>query len=296
MTVLRTFEEVRSMTEGSVGLVPTMGFLHEGHLRLIEASVAENDTTVVTVFVNPTQFGEQRDLSSYPRDLERDVGLAYGVGADIVLAPSVDYMYPDGASTTVAVAGAAEAMEGIHRPGHFDGVATVVARFFAGLAPDRAYFGRKDAQQLAVVSSMVRDLGFPLTVRSIPTVREMDGLALSSRNVRIEPRLRPSALRIWHGLMAGASLYESGVRSVPEVLATVSAPLDDDWKVEVEYIELADAMTARPAGHFAGMQFLAVAATVGHVRLIDNVVIDNEAGTVERGTLLSSRSILYGDS
>lgn len=295
MRVVQTFEDARSHLEGVVGLVPTMGFLHEGHLSLIEASAADVDTTVVTVFVNPLQFGERRDLDAYPRDVDRDVELAERAGADVVVVPSVEYMYPDGTETTVDVPRVSQAMEGEHRPGHFRGVATVVAKLFAGTRPDRAYFGRKDAQQLAVITTMGRDLSFPVQVLGMPIIRESDGLALSSRNVRLAPADRAIARSLSQGLFGAADRYDDGCRSRQE-LADAVADAVADAGADLEYVELADAATADPMGALAGIQFLAAAARVGGVRLIDNITIDNHAGGVDRGTRLDRPSILYGGS
>lgn len=293
MKVVTTFEQARDAASGTVGLVPTMGFLHEGHLSLVEACADECDTTVVTVFVNPTQFGDPADLDAYPRDLERDVALAERSGADIVVAPTVEYMYPSGARTTIEVAGVGDAMEGVHRPGHFRGVATVVAKLFAGLRPDRAYFGRKDAQQLAVITTMARDLSFPVAVESGPIVREPDGLALSSRNVRLGSGDRRAARSLSSGLLAAADRYDEGCRSTAELVETVIAELGSEGAVP-EYVAVADAATAEPMGRLAGSQFLAVAARVGSVRLIDNITIHNDTAVVDRGTRLEAPSILYG--
>lgn len=296
MIVVDTFAEARQQAGGSVGLVPTMGYLHEGHLSLVEASVAENDMTLVTVFVNPLQFNDAGDLAAYPTDLERDVGLAASAGADIVVAPSVEYMYPPGAETTVMVGSVGAAMEGAHRPGHFEGVATVVAKLFAGAQADRAYFGRKDAQQLAVIRAMARDLSFPVKIRPVPITREEDGLALSSRNVRLPEDMRCAALGLFRGLMAASDLYEAGERNVAAIIASIDEQLIASPRLELDYATLADSSTAQPASEFGGEQFLAVAGTVSDVRLIDNVTFDNTTGLVDRGTMLSSRSTLYGDS
>jgi pantoate--beta-alanine ligase len=292
MNVCTTFEDARGRVSGRVGLVPTMGYLHEGHLRLVETAAGENDATIVTVFVNPMQFDDDTDLDGYPRDLERDLGLAARAGADVVVAPSVTYVYPEDHRTTVTVAGVTDAMEGHHRPGHFAGVATVVAKLFAGLRPDTAYFGRKDAQQLAVIAAMARDLSFPVDVKGVPVVREVDGLALSSRNVRLSPDARRAASTLSAGLMAAADLIEDGSSDVAAILAAARSPMEADPLVRIDYVELADARSASPTRTLGGKQFIAVAAVVDGVRLIDSLTILD--GDVDRGEVLPSSSILYG--
>ena len=292
MIAVERLEEARTAASGVVGLVPTMGFLHEGHLSLIEASARDCDTTIVTIFVNPLQFSDPADLERYPRNTERDSELAATAGADIVVVPTAAYMYPPGSSTTVSVARVSDAMEGEYRPGHFDGVATVVAKLFAAIQPDSAYFGRKDAQQLAVIRTMARDLSFPIEVAGMPLVREHDGLALSSRNVRLGDA-RHHALAISRGLMEAADIYEAGCRSVPELTDVVRSHIEAVG-VAPEYVTVADAATADPMDALAGTQVLAVAASFGGVRLIDNLTIDGETHSVDRGTRLTRPSILYG--
>lgn len=293
MIVLETFASVRAAATGSVGLVPTMGYLHEGHLSLVRRAVDDNDTAVVSLFVNPTQFDNPADIETYPRDIERDAMYAAEAGCHILFAPRVEEMYPDGSSTTVSVGGVTTEMEGQHRPGHFDGVSTVVAKLLAGVQPDRAYFGRKDAQQLAVVKALARDLAFPTTIIGMPAVREHDGLALSSRNVRLVGEDRARAAVISAALMDAAGAYEAGERDVETLKAAVGDAIGS-FGIDVEYVELADAATARVVSEFGGEQFLAVAARVGAVRLIDNIWIDGESLTVDRGTMLAEPSILYG--
>lgn len=293
MKVVTTFADARAQTRGRVGLVPTMGYLHEGHLSLVGRAASDSDCTIVSVFVNPLQFGDANDLDTYPRDLERDIDLAADAGADVVFAPTVEQMYPPGASTVVDVPGVGDAMEGVHRPGHFRGVATVVGKLFAGIRPDVAYFGHKDAQQLAVVRTMTRDLAFPVTIVGGSIVREHDGLALSSRNVRLGPDDREPALTLSHGLFAAADRYDAGERSTAALIDAVAEHTATP-DVTLEYAAVADATSAEPTDVLTGTQFLAVAATVGGVRLIDNITIDNDRATVDRGTRLDHPSILYG--
>ncbi len=292
MRIVGTFAEVREWAAGVVGLVPTMGFLHEGHLALIDAARRECDTVVMSLFVNPLQFDETRDLDRYPRDLDRDAGLASSGGVDVVFAPAVEEMYPDEPLTRVKVSGLTEELEGAHRPGHFDGVATVVAKLFAGSRAQRAYFGRKDAQQLAIVTRMASDLSLPIEVVAVPIVRELDGLALSSRNVFLSPEQRSRALGISSGLMAAADAAEEGERRAPVLQDIVRAHLDG---VDPDYVALADAGSMRTTARLDTDAILAVAGRVGATRLIDNVFLrlDGERVEADRGTRLDGPSILY---
>jgi pantoate--beta-alanine ligase len=293
--VTTTFAECRRLESGAVGLVPTMGFLHEGHLSHIARSSATNDTTIVSLFVNPTQFNDPADLERYPRDFERDRDLARSAGADVLFAPDVAEMYPGEALASVHVDRVTDHMEGPRRPGHFEGVATVVAKLFAGIQPDVAYFGRKDAQQVAVVTTMVRDLRFPVRIEPGSTVRESDGLALSSRNVFLSPADRRRALAISIALFAAADSIETGEVDGASIEASCRSRLGG---VDVEYVRLADQAQAQPLDVLDRPAFLAVAATVGPTRLIDNVAIDLVDGrwVVDRGERLTRRSMLYGAS
>ncbi len=294
MKVLRTFSDVRELTHGSIGLVPTMGYLHEGHLALIDEAAEQCDTVVVSVFVNPLQFDDAADLDTYPDDLERDVELASRHGADLIFAPDVTEMYPARQRTTVTVAEVTDAMEGEHRRDHFVGVATVVAKLFSGVHPDVAYFGRKDAQQLAVVTTMARELSMPVEVVGLATVREMDGLALSSRNTRLTGTERRHALTLSQGLFAAARRFTEGERRSAPLESAVRDIVVGSAGVELEYVTVANASTAEPIDAVAGSAFLALAARVGSVRLIDNVFIDGSTGTVDTGVRLEGPSIVYG--
>jgi pantoate--beta-alanine ligase len=272
-----------------------MGFLHEGHLSLIRAARAASDTVLVSLFVNPLQFDRPDDLDSYPRDEERDASLAAAAGADVLFAPTVDEVYPVAPLTRVTVDGVPDAMEGAHRPGHFEGVATVVAKLLAGTIPDLAWFGRKDAQQFALVRRMAADLSFPTEMRSAPTVRERDGLALSSRNVHLDPVRRPAALSLSAGLMAAADAAEGGETAAAVLRGIVAEHLDAADGVRPDYVELADAAEARPIIRLDRPAFLAAAVFVGELRLIDNVWLW-PGGEADRGVRLESQSILYGGS
>ena len=291
MRVAVTFEEAREARSGRVGLVPTMGYLHEGHLALAAAAAGSSDTVIMSLFVNPLQFDDELDLAVYPRDPERDAGLAAAAGVDVLFAPPVDEMYPEPSATRVAVAGLSTGLEGACRPGHFDGVATVVTKLFAGAGPDAAFFGRKDAQQLAVVRRLCVDLSFPIEVVGVPTVREEDGLALSSRNVRLEPGSRSGALGLSRGLFAAADAIAAGERSaraLEQMVRTAVAEVGGD----LDYVTLADATTAQPIPELDRPAFLAGAAFVGGVRLIDNIFLWPDRDP-DLGIRLEGPSILY---
>ena len=295
MRITKTFAETRMETTGQVGLVPTMGFLHEGHLGLIEAARDDNDTVVMSLFVNPLQFDRDSDLARYPRDLERDVDLAAAAGADIVFAPELEEMYPDEQLTRVNVAGLDNEMEGPNRPGHFEGVATVVAKLLAGVQPDRSYFGRKDAQQLAIVRRMSTDLSFPGSIIGVPIVRESDGLALSSRNIFLSPQEREEALALSRGLMAAADAAEHGEIRPSSLIGSVHREIGVESGLSVEYITLAGQDRVQPLDTLDRPAFLALAAWSGETRLIDNVHLDRsrDGFIADRGTRLETASVLY---
>lgn len=295
MKVVEQFASARAVREGLVGLVPTMGYLHEGHLSLISSAAVECDTVIVSLFVNSLQFGESRDLSSYPRDRERDAELARAAGADVLFVPSQAEMYPGELLTTVSVARVTEELEGRFRPGHFDGVATVVAKLFAGLVPDRAYFGRKDAQQLAVVKRMAADLSMPVEVVPGSTIRERDGLALSSRNTRLSVEERSAAGALSAGLMAAADAAGAGERDARVLADLALDPMEAHPGVVPQYAELASQEDATLLSSLDRPAFLAVAAVVGSTRLIDNVHFDpsEDRFIADRGIRLDAPSILY---
>lgn len=259
-----------------IGLVPTMGYFHEGHLSLMRAARAECDLVVVSLFVNPTQFGPGEDLDAYPRDEERDAELAEREGVDLLWIPTTDQMYPDGFATEVEVANdLTEVLEGAQRgPSHFHGVTTVVAKLFNSVQPDAAYFGRKDAQQALVIQRMVEDLDFPVEIRVMPTVREADGLALSSRNSYLSPEERERALAISRALRAAENAAAEGETSAEALVAAALVELRKAG-VEPEYVEARSAEDLSPIAELNGRPVLiAVAAQVGRARLIDNLVID----------------------
>lgn len=289
MEVTRTFDETRGRYEGGVGLVPTLGYFHEGHLKLMDILSGQCDTLVVSLFVNPTQFNETEDFDAYPRDEERDARLAAEHGVDLLFAPPVEEVYPGPSITTVEVIGVTDEMEGRHRPGHFVGVATVVAKLFAGLQPDVAMFGRKDAQQLAVLEAMVRDLRFPIEIVEAPIIREPDGLALSSRNVRLAGDDRYAALAISRGLFQAAEQVDAGERRGDRLETTVERSMKG---LDVDYVKLASRETMKPIHTLDQPAVLAAAAHVGSVRLIDNVAFDMVDGRPipDRGILLDESS------
>jgi len=289
MRTVATFAGAREASRGAVGLVPTLGFLHEGHLALVARARQASDTVVMSLFVNPLQFDDADDLAAYPREIERDAALAEAHGVDVLFAPPVEEMYPAEPLTRVVVSEVADAMEGAERSGHFEGVATVVAKLLVGLRPDRMFMGRKDAQQLAVVRTMTADLSFPTDVVGVPTVREADGLALSSRNVRLADR--SAALGLSAGLFSAADAVEVGERSASALEGIVIGSITRSGAVP-DYATLADAATARPIEGLDRPAFLAAAARVGDVRLIDNVFLWPD-GTADRGSRLEGRSVLY---
>lgn len=256
-----------------MALVPTMGALHEGHLSLIRAARVENDVVVVSVFVNPTQFGPKEDLERYPRDLDRDGRLCESAGADLLFSPAAEEMYPRGFSTWVEMEGLTDGLCGRHRPGHFRGVCTVVTKLFNICSPDRAYFGEKDAQQLAVVTRMVRDLDMRLAIVPCPTVREADGLAMSSRNARLTPEERAQAPSVYRALSTAKKLVETGERSVVVLRDAIRTVLAEVDLGEIDYVEIVRADDMTRVSVVEGTCLIAVAVDFGDsgTRLIDNI-------------------------
>ena len=256
-----------------VGLVPTMGALHDGHLALVRAARAECATVVATIFVNPTQFGPGEDLERYPRSLPADLELLEREGVDCVFTPSVDEMYPPGFTTTVHLDGPALPLEGAARPGHFDGVATIVAKLLLQSLPDRAYLGRKDGQQTAVVRRLARDLDIPTGIVVVPTVREADGLAMSSRNAYLTPEQRAAAPVVFRALSASRDRFRSGQQDMAALEDAARRMIEASPLASVEYVAGVDPDTMEPwTGH--GPCMLAAAVRIGSVRLIDNVILD----------------------
>lgn len=255
-----------------VALVPTMGALHRGHLALVEQARRAAGKVVVSIFVNPKQFGPGEDLDRYPRDLPGDAEKLRAAGVDLLFAPSAAEMYPDGFSTTVHVGGVSEGMEGARRPGHFDGVATVVARLLGLVLPDVAVFGQKDAQQCAVVMRLVKDLGLPVEVRVAPTVRESDGLAMSSRNAYLTPEERKAAPALFRALLATQLVYELGEKKPEKLLKAFRLGLSTEPLLVLDAVDLVDVATMQPVAKVDRPVLLAAAVKVGRTRLIDNIV------------------------
>jgi pantoate--beta-alanine ligase len=282
---LTTVAELRSVLDGeraaghTVGFVPTMGYLHDGHLSLMRHARDDSDLVVVSIFVNPLQFGAGEDLDAYPRDLDRDARLANGAGVDLLFVPSADEMYPSPVLTTVSVTQLSEPLEGRARPHHFTGVATVVAKLFAIVGPCRAYFGEKDFQQLAVIRRMARDLSFPVEVVGCPTVRELDGLAISSRNSYLTPEEREAAPVVYRALRAGVAAILAGERDPAAVTTLMSQIIEAEPPAQLDYAEVVDADSFRIPEPLTGNLRLLAAVRFGRARLIDNVGVTVPAPT-----------------
>jgi pantoate--beta-alanine ligase len=278
MKTIRAIAELRAELAAAprpVGLVPTMGYFHDGHLSLMRAARAANETVVVSLFVNPAQFGPNEDLDAYPRDEARDLELAEGQGVDIVFAPSVDEVYPAGFDTTVEVGGLTEPLDGAARPGHFKGVTTIVTKLLNMVGPDAAYFGQKDAQQALVIHKLVADLNMPVRIEVCPTIREPDGLAMSSRNAYLSDEERIRATALSRALRAAEQTVDAGDLDAAAVIAAARQELDEAG-IEPEYLELRSATDLTPAERVNGSTLLAVAARVGRARLIDNTMLKGQ--------------------
>lgn len=277
VTVVHTVAEVRQWIDAArkagrtIGFVPTMGALHEGHASLIRTSVAQQDATVVSIFVNPLQFGPNEDLDRYPRTLEADVQVVQECGADLVFAPSVREMYPRQQLTFVDVEELTAGLCGASRPGHFRGVATVVAKLFNIVQPDVAYFGQKDAQQAAVIERMVADLSFPVRIVRCPTAREADGLAMSSRNSYLSPEERQAAPILYQALQAGADAVRAGERDAENVRRLMIERIQSEPLARIDYVDVVDEATFRTISYVEGNIVLVGAIYIGSTRLIDNI-------------------------
>jgi pantoate--beta-alanine ligase len=272
-TTLSELRDARAKLAEPVGFVPTMGYLHEGHLSLVRRARAECAGVAASVFVNPSQFGPDEDLDAYPRDLPRDLELLEAEGVDLVWTPSAEVMYPEGFQTWVTVQRVTGYLEGARRPGHFRGVTTVVAKLFNGVLPQKAYFGQKDAQQAVVIQHMTRDLNFPLEVVVCPTVRESDGLAMSSRNTYLDEEQRRAATVLYRGLMAAEEAFAAGERSGKELREIVERAIAEEPLAQMQYVSCADCDTLEELDTVGDRALLSLAVFVGQTRLIDNVVL-----------------------
>jgi pantoate--beta-alanine ligase len=290
MEVVHTIADLwaaRRAVAGPLGLVPTMGALHAGHLALVEQARRETGTVWVSIFVNPLQFGPREDLATYPRDLEGDLAKLAAVGVDLVFTPATEEIYPPDFSTRVEVSGVSEGLEGARRPGHFIGVATVVTKLFALTRPDRAYFGQKDAQQLRVIQRLTRDMGFDLQIVPVPTVREPAGLALSSRNLYLAPAERRAATVLARALAATRQAWLAGERDAETLRTIMRTILATEPLARVDYVSVADDVTLRECTHLVGPALASLAVFVGPTRLIDNVRLADGAPDPFAGTTLA---------
>jgi pantoate--beta-alanine ligase len=277
MMIVTELDELRSarlLLDGTVGLVPTMGYLHEGHLSLIRRAKAECNSVAVSIFVNPAQFGPNEDLAKYPRDLERDLKLLEPLGVDLVWTPTAEVMYPSGYQTWVEVEALTKGLEGAMRPGHFRGVTTVVAKLFNAVQPQKAYFGQKDAQQAAVIRRMTLDLNFPIEIVVCPTVREADGLAMSSRNKYLEGEDRRAALVLFRALSAAKEMYEAGERNAEKLRRKMKEVIAAEPRARMQYVSCADYDSLEELEAVTGKTLLSMAVLIGETRLIDNFVLE----------------------
>ena len=277
--VIPDLRRARASLHGTFGLVPTMGALHEGHLSLVRRARAECDSVGVSIFVNPAQFGSGEGLDRYPRDLDRDLMALQALGVDLVWAPPPQVVYPGAFQTWVTVEEVTRGLEGERRPGHFRGVATVVAKLFNVFTPDRAYFGQKDAQQVTVIRRMAQDLDFPVEIVVCPTVRAPDGIALSSRNRHLSPRERKAATVLFRALSAARTGYEGGQRNAGALRAAMKAILDTEPLAHAEYISASDPETLSELARVDDGVLLSLAVRIGGTRLIDNFLIQGKPGT-----------------
>ena len=285
MDVIDSIEGLRKARKaiiGSVGLVPTMGALHAGHIALVRQAKAENDHVIVTIFVNPTQFAQNEDLSKYPRDIPRDLDMLRQAGVDLVFTPTADQIYPAGFQTLIEVERVSQGLEGERRPGHFRGVATVVAKLFNLTQPDCAYFGQKDAQQAAVIKQMVRDLNFPLRIRICPTIREADGLAMSSRNVYLSETQRRSASIIHQSLEAASEAYAKGERDPVRIRVVIEGVLKREPLAQVDYVSIADPVSLQELNTASELAMLvSLVVRMGTTRLLDNMLLPHELNDID---------------
>jgi pantoate--beta-alanine ligase len=277
MQLVEKISEIRALRQklsGAVGFVPTMGYLHEGHLALVKQARIENSTVIVSIYVNPTQFGPREDFGAYPRDLNRDLELLRGEGVDIVFVPSDDEMYPPEFSSWMDVEKVTERLEGAARPGHFRGVATVVAKLFNIVQPSRAYFGQKDAQQVMVIKRMVSDLNMGIEIIVVPTLRESDGLAMSSRNIYLSPRERQAATILFKALTLARQLREGEEKDAEEIRRQMTSLIQKEPLAQIDYVSIADAETLEELNWLDRPALASLAVRIGRTRLIDNVALE----------------------
>ena len=280
---MKVISDIKEMTSFSkkqtekgkiIGFIPTMGYLHDGHLSLVKKAKEECDVVIVSIFVNPTQFGPKEDLAAYPRDLKRDLGLLEPISVDVVLNPEAKDMYPSGYNTYVNIDGdLTKKLCGAFRPVHFKGVTTIVAKLFNIVLPDKAYFGQKDAQQCVVIKKMVKDLNIPVEVIALPAVREQDGLAMSSRNIYLTPEERKTAPAIYKSLLTAKKMIEGGERKPEKVLTEMKKKLGEMGEIEMQYVSIVDAETLLDKINISGDVIIAVALKLGKTRLIDNIFL-----------------------
>jgi len=274
MDVVRTISEMRALRRslnGTVGFVPTMGYLHRGHLALVKQARQENSTVVASIYVNPTQFGPEEDFAAYPRDLDRDLSLLQGEGTDIVFVPSDGEMYPARFCTWVNVDKVTDRLEGAFRPGHFKGVATVVAKLFNIVEPTRAYFGQKDAQQVVIIKRMVADLNMNVEVVVVPTVRESDGLAMSSRNIYLNPEERKAATILFKALTLAQQLRRAGEKDAGKIRDRMALLIQKEPLAQIDYVSIADSETLEELSRIDRPAVASLAVRIGKTRLIDNM-------------------------
>ena len=274
VTRLDELRSARSLLDGKLGLVPTMGYLHEGHISLVRRAKAECDYVAVSIFVNPTQFGPNEDLAKYPRDLDRDLHLLEDAGVDLVWTPTPEVMYPSGFQTWVEVEEMTRPLEGGQRPGHFRGVTTVVTKLFNAVQPMKAYFGQKDAQQAAVIRRMTEDLNFPIEIVVCPIVREPDGLAMSSRNIYLDAHQRKAATVLYRSLSAAKEEYEKGERDAEKLRRKMKEVIASEPLAQMQYVSCADYDTLQELEKVTGKTLLSMAVFFGKTRLIDNFVLE----------------------
>ena len=277
MQVVGPIFEIRALRQklsGTMGFVPTMGYLHEGHLALVKSAKAENSAVIVSIYVNPAQFGPREDFGAYPRELNRDLELLRGEGVDIVFVPSDDEMYPPEFSSWVDVEKVTERLEGVSRPGHFRGVATVVAKLFNIVQPTKAYFGQKDVQQVVVIKRMVADLNMGIEIVVVPTIRESDGLAMSSRNIYLGPREREAATILFKALTLARQLWQGGEKDAGKMRRQMTSLIQKEPLAQIDYVSVADAETLEELNLIDRPALASLAVRIGKTRLIDNILLE----------------------